>query len=147
MKQKNKFDARRTFLKTGLILTGAIAAGVILDKTIRPNTQAISRILTRYLDYPDLARELGKSIIKNEPGLAKLSIEQMTELALQDAGLSKGNLIYSSLLTNMEFYRKTVRNDFDTENIVHVNGWVISRTEAHLCALLYLYDNTCSNDA
>ena len=31
------------------------------------------------------------------------------------------------------------REDFMNENIILVDGWVLSSTEAHLCALLHLY--------
>ncbi|GMR06269.1 MAG: hypothetical protein BMS9Abin25_0854 [Gammaproteobacteria bacterium] len=147
MKQKNMLKRRRAFLKTGLFITGAAVIGTGLNFTVRPETQSIARILTHYLDYPDLAIQLGKSIVKNEPALAKLTIEQLTDLVLQDAGLKKEQLTYYSLLTNKDSYRKTVHKDFDMENIVHVDGWVISRTEAHLCALLYLYDNAYGKNA
>jgi len=147
MKQKNMLKNRRVFLKTGLFITGAAVIGTGLNFTVRPETQYIARILTHYLDYPDLAIQLGKSILKNEPALAKLTIEQLTDLVLQDAGLKKEQLTYYSLLTNIGSYRKRVHKDFDMENIVHVDGWVISRTEAHLCALLYLYDNAYGRNA
>ena len=141
MKQKNRLKSRRVFLKTGIFITGAVAIGTGLNYAIRPDTQSIAGILTHYLDYPDLAIQLGSSLIKNEPALAQLTIEQMTELALQDVGLQKDQLSYYSLLTNIDNFRKAVHKDFDMENIVRVDGWVISRTEGHLCALLYLYEN------
>ncbi len=147
MKQKNMLKNRRVFLKTGLFITGAAIIGTGLNFIVRPETQYIARILTHYLDYPDLAIQLGKSILKNEPALAKLTIEQLTDLVLQDAGLKKEQLTYYSLLTNIGSYRKRVHKDFDIENIVHVDGWVISRTEAHLCVLLYLYDNAYGRNA
>jgi|GEM_PF-3095749 len=141
MKQKTMLKSRRAFLKTGIFITGAVAIGTGLNYAIRPDTQSIASILTHYLDYPDLAIQLGSSLIENEPGLAQLTIEQMTELALQDVGLQKDQLTYYSLLTNIDNYRKAIHKDFDVENIVLVDGWVISRTEGHLCALLYLYEN------
>ncbi|MEA1889861.1 MAG: hypothetical protein U9N50_08795 [Pseudomonadota bacterium] len=141
MKQKNRLKSRRAFLKTGIFITGAVVIGTGLNYAIRPDTQPIARMLTHYLDYPDLAIQLGGSLIKNEPALAQLTLEQMTELVLQDVGLKKDQLSYYSLLTNMDNYRKAIHKDFDIENIVHVDGWVISRTEGHLCALLYLYEN------
>ncbi len=141
MKQKNMRKSRRVFLKTGIFIAGAAVIGTGLNYAKRPETRAIARILTHYLDYPDLAIQLGSSLIKNEPALAQLTIEQMTELVLQDVGLQKDQLTYYSLLTNIDNYRKAIHKDFDMENIVHVDGWVISRTEGHLCALLYLYEN------
>ena len=147
MKQKNSLKSRRVFLKTGIFITGAVAIGTGLNYAIRPDTQSIASILTHYLDYPDLAIQLGSSLIKNEPALAQLTIEQMTELALQDVGLQKDQLSYYSLLTNIDNFRKAVHKDFDMENIVRVDGWVISRTEGHLCALLYLYENANGRQA
>lgn len=31
--------------------------------------------------------------------------------------------------------RKRIRQDFESGNVVHVDGWVLSRTEVRLCAL------------
>ncbi|MFW2439470.1 MAG: hypothetical protein ACN4GR_08880 [Arenicellales bacterium] len=147
MKQNSRFKSRRTFLKTGIFIAGAAVIGTGLNFTIRPETRSIARMLTHYLDYPDLAIQLGSSLIKNEPALAQLTIEQMTDLALQDVGLNKDQLSYYSLLTNIDNFRKAVHKDFDMENILHVDGWVISRTEGHLCALLYLYENANGRSA
>ena len=39
---------------------------------------------------------------------------------------------------NMSALADSVRNDFEGGNVVHVDGWVLSRTEARHCALYSL---------
>ena len=99
-------------------------------------------MLTSHLDYPELAIQLGESIIKNDPHLATLTLDQMTSIVLNDAGFSREKVTYFSLLNNFDAYRRTVHKDFAIENILHVDGWVLSATEAHLCALFYLYKSS-----
>ncbi len=147
MKQKILLKGRRIFLKTGLLVAGTAAIGAGLNYAISPETRSIARILIHYLDYTDLAEQLGKSILKDNPALAALDIDAMTDLALKDAGLTRDDLSYFSLVNNIDDYRKQVHKEFDLENIVHVDGWIISRTEAHLCALLVAYDNTYGSTA
>jgi hypothetical protein len=139
MTSQTHIKTRRTFLKAGILIGGAALVGTGIKFAWNPDAETIARLLTSHLAYPDLAIELGETIIKDDPRLANLTLDQMTDIVLKDAGFDREKVSYFSLLRNFDAYRRTVHEDFAIENILHVNGWVLSATEAHLCALLYLY--------
>lgn len=142
MTSQTHLKTRRAFLKAGILIGGAALVGSGIKFAWNPDTRTIARLLTSHLDYPELAIQLGESIIKNDPHLATLTLDQMTSIVLNDAGFSREKVTYFSLLNNFDAYRRTVHKDFAIENILHVDGWVLSATEAHLCALFYLYKSS-----
>ena len=131
---------RRAFLKTTVFVSGTALLVTGLNFTVKPGTRTIAEKLISYLDHPELARKLGRSIFREHAHLNELSLEQMTDLVLQDAGLKRESVTYLSLYDDLEIYRKTVHDDFATENVLRVDGWLLSKTEAHLCTLLTLYE-------
>ncbi len=142
MTSQTHLKTSRAFLKAGILIGGAALVGTGIKFAANPDTQTIARLLTSHLAYPELAIQLGGSILKNDTQLATLTLDQMTNIVLNDAGFNREKVTYFSLLNNFDAYRRTVHEDFAIENILHVDGWVLSATEAHLCALLYLYKNS-----
>ncbi len=64
------------------------------------------------------------------------SLDKLADLLSED---SAGNKISSSsddLFIQNQISQK-IKHDFETDNTVIVNGWVITVTEARQCALLY----------
>ncbi len=69
---------------------------------------------------------------------AESEIDKLADLLSTD---SAGNKISSSediFIQNL--MNQKIKHDFETDNIVIVNGWVITLTEARQCALLYAVD-------
>ncbi len=139
MKQKEMLKSRRSFLKTGLVLSGTALVGVGLNFTFNPGSHFIARQLTSYLQYRHLANDIGGSLIRDNSALQELSLDQMVDLVLEDAGLNRSDISLFSLFDQLNTYRNQAREDFINENIIIVDGWVLSATEAHLCALLHIY--------
>ena len=79
------------------------------------------------------ARVVGKAYLdKNQEEdslsflISKLVLETRT---VNLADLTSGPHAYQELI------RRAIRRDFDTDNSVRISGWILSRTEARLCAL------------
>ena len=141
MSRPSLLKSRRSFLKSGLILSGAAAAGIGRGMSIHPDNMTIVRQLISYLQYHQLADRIGEHYLDKEKHLKNLSLEQMTDVVLHDAGLKRDQLTYLTLIGQLETYRQKVHEEFANEKIVFIDGWVISETEAHLCSLLYFYDH------
>jgi len=137
--EKEMLKSRRSFLKTGIILSGTALVGASLTFSFNPSNKFIARQLTGYLQYHHLANVIGDSVIRNDTNLQGLSLQQMIDLVLEEAGLGRSDVSLFSLFNQLETFRNAAREDFMNENIILVDGWVLSSTEAHLCALLHLY--------
>ena len=79
------------------------------------------------------ARVVGKAYLdKNQEEdslsflISKLVLETRT---VELAYLTSGPRAYQELIM------RAIKRDFDTDNSVRINGWILSRTEARLCAL------------
>jgi hypothetical protein len=126
---------RRDFLR------GASAAAVVgLVAPILSSPMACSRgdpllaALGDFFDDRDAARIVGRIYLNQEPGErdARLLVERLAGPALEDwESLSRRDLpaLRSAL-------RARHREDLRTGNIVSLDGWQLSRTEARLYAVV-----------
>lgn len=79
------------------------------------------------------ARTIGRCYLRktqneaNADLLAEMIVKGDPTLRRRFHALSTDQLI--------KILRKRIGRDFESDNIVHVDGWVLSRTEARLCAL------------
>ena len=82
-------------------------------------------------------REIGKAFRLQTPG--ETSVDKLADLLSADVA---GNKISSSSddLFIQNLMKQKIKHDFETDNTVIVNGWVITVTEARQCALLYVVD-------
>lgn len=141
MKQKNMLKSRRTFLITGIAAGSAAVIGVGLNHKYKPRSRIIAKQLVSYLQVHHLANIIGASLIAQDETLQGMNIDQLIDLVLDDAALSRGGIFEFKPAFQLETFHRQVRADFTNENIVLVNGWVLSTTEAHMCALLHRYHN------
>jgi hypothetical protein len=141
MKQKNMLKSRRTFLITGIAAGSAAVIGVGLNHKYKPRSRIIAKQLVSYLQVHHLANIIGASLIARDETLQGMNIDQLIDLVLDDAALSRGGIFEFKPAFQLETFHRQVRADFTNENIVLVNGWVLSTTEAHMCALLHRYHN------
>ena len=139
MKQKSLLKSRRRFLLTGIVTGGAVLLGAGLDYKYKPRSRIIAKELISYLQSRHLGSILGASLIENEKALRGLSLDQLIDLALEDANLSSSDISLFKSSSQLASFQNQVRKDFINENIVLVSGWVLSATEAHLCAVLHRY--------
>jgi hypothetical protein len=141
MKQSRFLKSRRKFLFAGLFTGGAVLIGAGLDYKYKPRSRIIARQLINYLQTHHLANITGASLIANDRSLQALSLDQLIDKALDDANLKRSDFSLFKSTSQLEHFQHQVRQDFTDENIVLVNGWFLSVTEAHLCALLHRYHN------
>jgi len=141
MKQSRFLKSRRKFLFAGLFTGGAVLIGAGLDYKYKPRSRIIARQLINYLQTHHLANITGASLIANDSSLQGLSLDQLIDKTLDNANLNRSDFSLFKSTSQLESFQHQVRLDFTNENIVLVNGWFLSVTEAHLCALLHRYHN------
>ena len=144
MTQANLLVKRRTFLKAGVVAAGAVVTGAVLYNKYKPRSRIIARQLISYLQSQHLADKIGASYIASNAALHQLSLDQLIDLALEDVNLIRIDFSLFKSNSQLDRFQKQVRQNFIDENIVLVDGWVLSVTEAHLCAVLHRYLNPLS---
>lgn len=125
------------------LLLGAGAFGAAVALRLLPWSDAplsgqgaVARRLPRLLGHPDSARVVGRAYLRLVPAearpelLAKLIVEQLPEGEHTAAAVADGEL--------RERLLDGVREDFRDGKTVELDGWLLSRTEARLCALVVL---------
>ena len=131
--------SRRTViagLAAGIVGT---AIGVRLYWPGGDNARAAGR-LADMLRHPDSAARLGRLYLDEKPR------EADTALLVRLIGAARGPALPPPSPTTDEALRadleERTRNDFILGNTVAVDGWLLSLTEARLCALVSLLRDT-----
>jgi hypothetical protein len=130
--------SRRRFLKhTGVFLvTGLATSGS--DNLISPDPHAIAAELIRLLHLREQARRVGRVYLRaNRPGEPD-SVEPLTRKLMASLGFDVDHLGLIPADALREAVMKKVHKDYDEEHTAIVDDWLLSRTEARLCAILYL---------
>lgn len=127
---------RRTFIWTPLLLSLGVSsklnaqAASIIDQQTKANYQPL---LQRFRDSSDAA-EVGRHYLADKPQLA--NIERLTrDLGLAPLDTSNENTQAENVINQFEGAKQ---HDFTVGNTVCIEGWVLSKAEASLCALAYL---------
>ncbi len=124
---------RRSLLTTLALATGfpfVLSAGTGLGPASPDLTAAQLRSL-----LPDLqrARALGTRYRRQFPGEARRNdLRQLIETALRGGEPVAAPLGRDLLLARLD---ARVRMEFGCGDIVHLDGWILARTEARVCAL------------
>lgn len=87
--------------------------------------------LLRCFSNPAEAAEVGRRYLAGKPELA--DVEQL----MRDVGLDDANSSAQDATVNGQF-EAAKRHDFTVGNTVCLEGWILSKAEASLCALAYL---------
>jgi hypothetical protein len=127
---------RRKFLHVSAVATTAIAITGISCKRHYPAYYNVLDKPAKLSGICDLntIRKIGMNYQLQTP--VESSLDKLADLLSED---SAGNKISSSsddLFIQNQISQK-IKHDFETDNTVIVNGWVITVTEARQCALLY----------
>ena len=128
--------SRRNFIS----FSAAILAGIMVSPDITQRYLSRNRLGNRFVKTfaHDLksARAVGQAYLRNVPQesnaciLTDMILKRGTDLMLRLDALSEKDLIAK--------LRDLITDDFTSENTVQVDGWILSRTEARLCALCAL---------
>ena len=134
------FLSRRAFLKT--VASTSLITGLPLSLVScghEDSLEATARYLIGQLEFPETANKVGRLYITLTPEIEKQSYENLTEniLSILDVELDTLSTENFSLLD--EKIREKVHQDFVDENVVKLKGWMLSKTEAMLCALASTY--------
>ena len=127
-------SSRRGILKTGLLLGGSALVGGELYIKTKPVLE-IAEQLVYFLDYPEVALSVGQGLLDTDPASHAISADQMIDNLLESLEISREQLHGMARAEILERLHKQVRSDFEEERVVLDKGWILSRTEAQLCAL------------
>ncbi len=121
---------RRSFLKMTAAFGVLMASGVAAASAATPATPMAYRLVAA-LDKRASAAAVGRAYLKSIPGEPTArELGALIESALQ--GNHLGPLDGESL---GQRFATVCRREFEREEVAVVDGWVLSSTEARLCAL------------
>jgi hypothetical protein len=131
MKQKTSLH-RRQFFAFALTVGGALVAQAGLPGWFR-SADALGARLVALFEHHDSARIVGYEYLKKHPQEADAHLLQARIIAGFAGGYTA--LAQASDSTIRKLIEDRVRQDFETDQIVKLQGWILSATEARLCAL------------
>jgi hypothetical protein len=129
---------RRNFLRIVLSVGTLVSTGQLkhhLVTTASPSTDDLLTLkLTDFYSDKESARIVGLEYLRTVP-----TERDAGELAkLICSPLDHDQILRASTVEIKALLRHQQREDFENERIVKVNGWILSQTEARLCALAAL---------
>ena len=129
-------QTRRTLLTRFLLSTPVVsllsACGIGKEQSVEAQKR-----LSKLLRHHGVAAHLGRLNIESDNALKSLSKEQLTSEILDAISLTADEV---NNLGNEEIRQavdKKIREDFSLENVVTVDGWLLSQLEAKICALIF----------
>jgi hypothetical protein len=131
MKYRTRLHRRR-FLALALTTGGSLLALATLPDWLGLQS-TLSAKLTKLLAHQESARIVGAEYLKQYPHEADARVLQDRIVAGFAGGYATLSSAHESAIRQL--IEERVRQDFETEQIVKVQGWVLSVTEARLCAL------------
>jgi hypothetical protein len=133
--------SRRTFfagLAAGIAAT-ALGLRLYWSGGSGGNTRGAAKRLAGVLRHPDSAARLGRLYLESTPGEADAArLVMLIGTARGPALPAITDATDESLRSGLE---ERIRNDFINGKTVVVDGWLLSPTEARLCALVSLLRN------
>lgn len=132
--------SRRTFLKTvaSTVVVSSVSLSLISCDS-KGSLEAIAKHMISQLEFPDDASKVGRLYITLSPEIEKQTYEELTESLLSMLNVELSTLSTESLGILDVKIREKVHQDFVDENVVKLKGWMLSKTEAALCALASAY--------
>lgn len=129
--------SKRSFIKCSFtLLVSTLTATGCGILSVDLNT--VAKHLVELLRHRDQANKLGKLYLTKHPTLQSETLADVTRVVLSTISLHEDDLSYFSLKKLEPLIAQRVRQDFTEENIVIVDGWMLSHTEASLCVIAYL---------
>lgn len=139
---------RRRFLQLTLGAGFALALAPLRPwrALVEITTPPLGVRLTGLLEHRRSARIVGREYLlrrTSDDGSARALVEAIT------SGLPGGRDAASAASRSelQELLAARVEKDFDDELTVNLRGWIVSRTEARLCALAALEEQTAARSA
>lgn len=130
--------SRRRFLKHAgvFLVTGIATSGS--DTVISSDPHSVAAELIRLLHMRDQAGHVGHAYLKagGDPNLP--SVADLTRTLLERLGFDVQHLTLVPTGTLRSIVVEKVHQDYEEEHVAVVDDWLLSETEANLCAILFL---------
>ena len=132
--------SRRKFL---LVLLGSGAYSLIYPNRAVSSweqsrtTDALRTTLADFFDHKESARVVGLEYLCDTP--AEWDVELLVDRIFFDRIRCRTEFGKAGTNTRREVLLKQIHDDFEKGRVVKVRGWVLSQTEARLCALAGLF--------
>jgi hypothetical protein len=131
--------SRRRFLLWSAGLGGALWVSSNRGWALLPwidRQSLLSRRLAALLEHQESAKSIGRAYLQRYPQEAAIGVlhNQIVSSLASDAAA----LILTQDSDLKDQLDRAVRQDFEVEKIVKLHGWILSLTEARLCALTAL---------
>lgn len=131
---------RRSFLKTlaSLCALAGLSGTVhLLSRLGRPPAaEPLALSLAHFFPHDQSAKIVGLEYLRGAPHEASASV--LVDLICSSDPERRGQLAQADARKRRELLRAQQRQDFEQGRIVRVQGWILSETEARLCALAAL---------
>lgn len=121
-----------TFSSVITTLSGVSAGCGLLG----PDLETAAQRMIETLNHLGRAREIGEAYMAQAPDVRDQSPEQLTRNLLTILDLDSEEISRATLNALEGRLSDRVRRDFVEENVVILGRWMLSRTEALLCALV-----------
>jgi len=121
------------FALTSLIQPIRGLATLIDGKKANPLIEKLSNFYIHKLS----ARVIGREYLRQIPDEANL--ERLVELLCSEKLLSKEKILHLDLTSLRKLLQSQQQQDFENGQIVRIHGWMLSLTEARLCAISAVY--------
>jgi hypothetical protein len=133
-------SSRRRFIKSAGLLGIAGTVGARISIAAELLTDPLGRRLANLLKEAESASVIGKPYLdampeENDPNVivSRMAVcHPIIVSKLRTAGETDAKTLLAKMVTE----------DFYNANIVQLNGWILSKTEARLCALTTLLERT-----
>ncbi len=102
------------------------------------NHRDVLSVLDDLVVQPECARVIGKQYLHQYPHEA--DVATLIGLILQNSPRPLSNDYDGAGMTSVSQISRNIRNDFAVGQIVVVDGWYLSKTEARICSI-YCFEN------
>lgn len=135
-KRKNSGLSRKDFFRYILVAAGVSAVGggsyIILKRETLNEPLTVESVRDQFSDLEGSFQVIGRKYIEQySPSLSESNL--LREI---NDKLSTGHINRNFLSDLSDLVRQQILRDFEESNVVNLEGWIISETEAQICALL-----------
>ncbi|ADE16268.1 hypothetical protein Nhal_3218 [Nitrosococcus halophilus Nc 4] len=129
---------RRSFLVAALALMGTWRLSIFGITREVDTTEGLPIALQSFFDDMDSAAFIGKKYLQTVPEEQSIAILVERILAAMPEAQETSTSLAAVLRDKPEVVKHCHQQDFVEERIIQVDGWLLSATEARLCALCAL---------
>ena len=133
----NISESKRSVLK---IIVSSICAASMLSAcgtNSRKRRYAIENLVS-LLRYQGVAAQLGRLEIEANPELESMTVEQIAADILDTLSIDINTINDAQIDSIKQQLPLKIREDFTNEAVTTIDGWLLSKTEAKVCVLVYL---------